>query len=171
MPTYVVSGEVHALTASPRPATQQSDSAMDLDLEFGEDREEMDVVHQSKVLLVDAGALDGTFHHRPQQGGPHAFRLCVQRPSHSFLASIRCIYTAYLRRGSGCVHVLLDTSWPCDTRGAGCGARLYSKFQSSQSGCSRRTGIFFRCGQDYGISCQGRVVRAGVVFSSSLMSL
>lgn len=34
---------------------------MDVDLEFEEDQEEMDVVHQNKVLLVDARALDGAY--------------------------------------------------------------------------------------------------------------
>ena len=47
------------MTASPHADVQQPDSAMDLDLEFEEDREEVDVVHQSKVLLVDGCALDG----------------------------------------------------------------------------------------------------------------
>ncbi|KAH0832838.1 DNA polymerase subunit Cdc27 [Lanmaoa asiatica] len=59
VPTYLVSGEVPALTISPHPETQQPDSAMDMDLEFEEDRGEIDVVHQSKVLLVDARTLDG----------------------------------------------------------------------------------------------------------------
>lgn len=34
---------------------------MDMDLKFEEDRDEMDVVHQSKVLLVDARTLDGAY--------------------------------------------------------------------------------------------------------------
>jgi len=34
---------------------------MDMDLEFEEDREEMDVVYESKVLLVDASTLDGAY--------------------------------------------------------------------------------------------------------------
>lgn len=59
VPTYLVCGEVPPLTASPHADVQQPDSAMDLDLEFEEDREEVDVVHQSKVLLVDGCALDG----------------------------------------------------------------------------------------------------------------
>lgn len=59
VPTYLVSGEVPALTVNSHPETQQSESAMDMDLEFEEDREETDVVYQSKVLLVDARTLDG----------------------------------------------------------------------------------------------------------------
>ncbi|KAN0083963.1 DNA polymerase subunit Cdc27 [Tylopilus felleus] len=58
VPTYLVSGEVPALTVKPPADTQQSESAMDIDLEFEEDREEVDVVCQSKVLLVDARTLD-----------------------------------------------------------------------------------------------------------------
>lgn len=61
VPTYLVSGEVPALMVRPHSETQQSDSTMDIDLEFEEDREEMDVVHQSKVLLVDARTLNGVY--------------------------------------------------------------------------------------------------------------
>ena len=59
VPTYLVSGEVPALTVIPLPGTQQSESAMDIDLEFEEDKEDKDVVYQSKILLVDARTLDG----------------------------------------------------------------------------------------------------------------
>lgn len=60
MPTYLVSGELPALTIGP---SRSDDSAMDVDLEFEEEREErevLDVVNRSMVLLVDACALDGT---------------------------------------------------------------------------------------------------------------
>ncbi|KAF8547345.1 hypothetical protein OG21DRAFT_1501619 [Imleria badia] len=59
VPTYLVSGEVPALTVSPLPKTQASESTMDMDLdpEFEEELE-TDVVYQSKVLLVDARTLE-----------------------------------------------------------------------------------------------------------------
>lgn len=53
------------MTVKPLPQTQASDPAMDVDLDMDMDMEEdsevVDVVHQSKVLLVDARTLEGTF--------------------------------------------------------------------------------------------------------------
>lgn len=80
VPTYLVSGEVPALVSS-HPETQQSDSAMDLDLEFEEDREEMDVVYQSKVLLVDARALDGTLSVVHTNGFTLILTFCIEAKS------------------------------------------------------------------------------------------
>lgn len=61
MPTYLVSGEVPALTVSPLTETQQSDYGMDMDMVSEEDREEPDVLYQSKVLLVDMHVLEGAY--------------------------------------------------------------------------------------------------------------
>ncbi|KAG8213483.1 DNA polymerase subunit Cdc27 [Butyriboletus roseoflavus] len=80
VPTYLVSGEVPALIVRHRFETQQSDSTMDVDLEFEEDREEeMDVVHQSKVLLVDARTLDEAMSQFSRIHSVHIYSLSPSR--------------------------------------------------------------------------------------------
>jgi DNA polymerase delta subunit 3 len=53
---------------------------MDMDLEFEEDREETDVVYQSKVLLVDARTLDGVYLVYTDQISP-ILTLCLEAMS------------------------------------------------------------------------------------------
>lgn len=109
MPTYLVSGEVPALTVQPPADTQQSESAMDIDLEFEEDREEVDVVCQSKVLLVDARTLDGAYLVHTTRLTP-IFRLGLRGQaavfSHTFRAYIQSIAVAV--RGAYTSRHILD---------------------------------------------------------------
>ncbi|KAG9314779.1 DNA polymerase subunit Cdc27 [Chiua virens] len=81
VPTYLVSGELPALTASRRAETeaQQSGTAMDLDLEFEEDEQETDVVYQSRVLLVDASALNETMSQFVRIHSVHIYSLSPSR--------------------------------------------------------------------------------------------
>ncbi|KAI9568164.1 DNA polymerase subunit Cdc27 [Boletus coccyginus] len=95
VPTYFVSGEVPALTVSPRPQTQQSESAMDMDLEFEEGQEEMDVVCESKVLLVDASTLDEAMSQFSRIYSVHIYSLS---PSRFVDAGLVCTPTSKVQR-------------------------------------------------------------------------
>ncbi|KAG6370762.1 DNA polymerase subunit Cdc27 [Boletus reticuloceps] len=79
VPTYLVSGEVPALTVDRHSETQQSESAMDMDPEFEEDWEETDVVCQSKVLLVDNRILDEAMSQFSRVHSVHIYSLSPSR--------------------------------------------------------------------------------------------
>ncbi|KIJ13134.1 hypothetical protein PAXINDRAFT_170721 [Paxillus involutus ATCC 200175] len=81
VPTYLVSGDVPASTYHTRSNGHAStpDPDFDMDLEFEEDREDPDVVYESKVMLVDARVLQETMAQLSRVHSVHIYSLSPSR--------------------------------------------------------------------------------------------
>ncbi|KAF8834627.1 hypothetical protein BDN67DRAFT_1016304 [Paxillus ammoniavirescens] len=81
VPTYLVSGQIAASTYRTRSnghaCTPNSD--FDMDLDFEEDREDPDVVYESKVMLVDARVLQETMTQLSRVHSVHIYSLSPSR--------------------------------------------------------------------------------------------